>query len=84
MSRIRRRIEEAREHPYRTMFAQNYLFRTPTRNWLGMPSRKPNPYSTVPTRPRMHPAVQILLIGLGGVFCLAASVILAVLIRHIR
>jgi hypothetical protein len=28
--------------------------------------------------------VQILLIGLGGVFCLATSVIVAVLIRNIR
>jgi hypothetical protein len=84
MSRIRRRIEQSGNHPYRIMFARNYIFRESTRNWLGMPSRKSNPYSTVPTKPGMHPVIQILMIGLGSVFCLAVSVILAVLIRHIR
>jgi len=84
MSRRQRRIEQLGDHPYRIKFAESYIFRGATRNWIGMQSRKTPSYSTVPTRPGMPPVVQILMIGLGGVFCLAASVIVAVLIRHIR
>ncbi len=84
MSRRQRRIAQLGDHPYRMKFARDYIFRGATRNWLGVPSRKVLSQSTVPTKPGMHPLVQILLIGLGSVFCLAGSVIVAVLLRHVR